>query len=173
MTSRKPSAALNSVSSVVALALTLGISLWLEQYLLHRIAPEEYALWPVALAVMALPPLLHAALSGGLNRFLGEAHHRNDREQISCVISSLLGPLWIAAAVGAALGALLVWQLPSIFSVDERYHLDSQIVVGALWFAFIIQFPLAPYQASLIVTERFLLSNCIQLSGQFMQRCLY
>lgn len=43
---------INSGSSVLAHLVNISILLWLHQYLLRRISPEEYSLYPVIVSTL-------------------------------------------------------------------------------------------------------------------------
>ncbi len=49
---------LNSLSSIALRLLSVTVLIWTQQYLLRRISPEEYALYPVLVSTMIFAPIL-------------------------------------------------------------------------------------------------------------------
>ena len=64
---------INSASSLVTRMLSISVLIWLQQYLLKRITPEEYSLLPVLYSVMMFAPLITTILISGLGRYIAEA----------------------------------------------------------------------------------------------------
>jgi len=65
---------INSASSLLTRMLSISVLIWLQQYLLMRIKPEEYSLLPVLYSVMMFAPLITTILTGGLGRYIVEAY---------------------------------------------------------------------------------------------------
>ena len=55
---------INSTSRVLAELINVGVLIWLQQHLLARIDPEEYALYPVVMAPFVLVALFIMILTG-------------------------------------------------------------------------------------------------------------
>lgn len=71
---------INSASSVVAKVLNVCVLIWLYQHLLRRISPEEYALYPPLMGVMAFAPTLTNIPSGPDSELTNEHSGRAFRE---------------------------------------------------------------------------------------------
>jgi len=158
----------NSATSVAYRLLSLSVLVWLQQFLLSRISPEEYALYPAIVGLLACSTVLGEFLSGGASRYLTEAYARGDDERVSGVISSLLPVLVGAGLLFCALGGLLVWRLTGFLQVEPALLGDARTMTALLVLDVVVQLVLAPFVAGLHVRQRFVLSNAIQLG----QECL-
>lgn len=72
---------INSASSLVTRMLSISVLIWLQQYLLKRITPEEYSLLPVLYSVMMFAPLVTTVLTAGLGRYIVEANTKEYGER--------------------------------------------------------------------------------------------
>ena len=70
----------NAGSSLATTLIRMSFLVWINQYLLRRIAPEEYALIPVVMALMVVIELFPMVFLRGLSRFMVEADARDDAE---------------------------------------------------------------------------------------------
>ena len=107
----------NSLSAVIARVLNIGIQLWVVQYLLKRIAPEEYALYPVIVSLMAFLPLLTVVLTSGLGRFVVEAYAKGKEEQVTQIVTTMFFLLLAASLVVLVAGLLFVWNIGHILTI--------------------------------------------------------
>ena len=79
----------NSASGLAEHFVNLLVQVWLYQYLIKRISPEEYSVYPVVTALLVFIPPMLVVLTSGLTRDTVEAHTRSDfvrslREERSC-----------------------------------------------------------------------------------------
>jgi len=112
---------INSASSVVAKVLNVCVLVWLYQYLLRRISPEEYALYPVLMGVMAFAPLLTLILTSGLGRYIVDAYAKGDEQRVTQITSTMF-PLLLAATVPVlVIGGLFAWYVDRILTIAPAY----------------------------------------------------
>jgi hypothetical protein len=119
---------INSASSVATQVLHFSVLVWLQQYLLRRISPEEYALYPVVMAVMVFSPLLTVFLTSGLGRFVVVAHARDER-QVTQIVQPLSDPARAGFLV-LGLGWWFAWNVAA-FS-DPRNTPGMPIMLATL-----------------------------------------
>src|SRR5690606_15222238 len=84
---------INSSSSFATNLLNISVLVWLQQHLIKRIEPAEYAIYPLLMAVLLFVPLLSTLMIGGVGRFVTEAYARGDERRVTQIVSTLLGPL--------------------------------------------------------------------------------
>jgi hypothetical protein len=87
---------LNTASAVLTRAINVSLIVWLHQYLLRRISPEEYQLLPLLMSIIVLLPLMTAFLTAGLGRFMLTAYAQGDDRQVTQIVSTMF-PLLLAA----------------------------------------------------------------------------
>ena len=80
---------INSASSLVTRVLNISVLIWLQQYLLKRITPEEYSLLPVIYSVMMFAPLITTILTGGLGRYIVVAYAKHDDNRVTQIVSTM------------------------------------------------------------------------------------
>jgi hypothetical protein len=96
---------INTASGILARTINVSVVVWLHQYLLRRITPEEYSLLPLLLSVIVLLPLLASILTAALGRFVLEAYVRGDYRAVTQIVSTafpmLLGMAFLLLLGGA------------------------------------------------------------------------
>ena len=160
---------INSGSSVIARALNVSVLVWMHQYLLHRISPEEYSLLPVLLAVMAFTPLLTTILTSGLGRYIVEAYAKNDERRIVQIVSTMF-PLLLAAGLGVfAGGCVFSWYIDHVFKIDPERIWEARIMMALLIFSLAVRLPLSPFGVGLYVRQKFVLRNLINVCAEVLR----
>ncbi len=152
----------NSMSGVVTVVLNLSVLVWLQQYLLRRISPEEYSLYPVVISVMAFSPLLTVFLTSGLGRFVVVAHSKEDERQVTQIVTTMFPILLGAGFLFLGLGWWFAWNVGSVLTIPPEYIWDARIMLATLMFSSAIRLPLAPFSVGLYVRQKFMLQNVIQ-----------
>mgnify|MGYP000709419330 CR=1 FL=1 len=88
---------INSVSSILTMAIEVLFNFWLYQYLIRRITPEEFSLLPVVMSIMIFIPLLTVFFTSGIGRYIIDAYARGDEEGVTRIISSIFPFLAVCA----------------------------------------------------------------------------
>jgi len=155
---------INSASSVATQVLHFSVLVWLQQFLLRRITPEEYALYPVVTSVMVFSPLLTVFLTSGLGRFVVVAHSKEDDRQVTQIVTTMFPILSGAGFLVLGLGWWFAWNVGSVLTIPPEYIWDARIMLAALMFTSAIRLPLAPFSVGLYVQQKFVLQNVIQIA---------
>ena len=121
--------AINSFSSLAAAAINASILVWLQQFLLKRISPEEYSIYPVVASVSVIGPILTIILTDGLSRYAIEAYARNDRKRVTEVVSSMFPLLAGTSLLLLAGGALLAWYADVAFEIPDGRLSDARVMI--------------------------------------------
>lgn len=160
---------INSASSAIVLLLNLTVLIWLQQYLLKRISPEEYALLPLVMAIMAFAPLLTMVLTGGLGRYITVAYARGDDEQITRICSTMF-PLLLCAGVTVLLaGWIAAWHVDQILRVSPEHLADARTMLALLVFSTAVRLPLAVFGSGFIVKQKLMLLDMIEVFCQLFR----
>ncbi len=161
--------AVNAGSALVAKAINMGVLIWLQQYLLRKISPEEYALYPLLMAIMICAPLLTTILTSGLGRYVVEAYARGDEREVTRIVSTMLGPLAGAGLVVLAGGWLVAWNVDHVLEIAPAQVSDARFMLALLMFSAAVSVPAAAMSVGLYVRQKFVLHNVIRLAAEFFR----
>lgn len=154
---------LNSTSSLIERFITLFIQLWLYQYLIKRITPEEYSLYPVIMALVVFVQPLTSLLTAGISRFTIDADARGDAHRVTEITSTIF-PVLVGSAVMLALfGALMSGFLGSIVNVAPGRLPEARVMLLLLFASVSLRLVLAPFSVGLYVRQKFVLANTLAL----------
>ena len=154
---------LNSASGLAERIVNLLLQVWLYQYLIKRITPEEYSLYPVVTALLVFIPPVMAVLTSGLARYAVEAYTRGDHLRITEITSTIFPVLLGAGLVLALLGTVLTRYLDHVLNIAPRQLSDARLMVLLLFGSLALRFILTPFGVGLYVCQRFVILNALNL----------
>lgn len=162
---------INSVSSVLTRLLRLSVLVWLQQYLLKRISPEEYAIYPILAAVIMLLPLVKTMFTTGLGRYITEAYAKEDDQGVTEIVSTMcpvLVAVFLAILVG---GGVFSWYVDHVLVIgsEPARIWDARIMMALMMFTFAFRLVMTPFTLGLYVRQRFVLSNAIEFGAQLLR----
>jgi len=163
---------INITSSVVARVLNVFVLIWMYQYLLRRISPEEFSLYPVLTGIMAFTPLLTVVLTGGLGRYIVEAYAKSDENRVTQIVSTMFPLLLGVALIILVAGLILAWNINYVFHIEAERLIDARLMLGLLVFSAAVRLPLSPFGVGMYVRQRFVLQNLIAVSAEFLRIAL-
>ncbi len=163
---------INSASSVATQVVNISVLVWLHQYLLRRISPEEYSLYPVLMAVMVFVPLLTVILTSGLGRYIVEAYAKGDEQGVTQIVSIMFPLLLGAGMILLPLGWTFAWYVDRVLTIAPDRVWDARIMLGLLMLSAAIRLPFAPFGVGLYVRQKFVLLNCVRLCTQLLRIAL-
>jgi O-antigen/teichoic acid export membrane protein len=156
-------ALINSVSSVVTRVINISVLVWLYQYLLRRIDPDEYSLYPVVMSVMMLVPVLTTVFTSGIGRYVVEAYAKGDTRGVTQIVSTMCPIVLAVSSVLLSLGWLFAWHVDHVLTVAPAYVSDARLMMGLLMSLAAVRLFLTPFTLGLYVRQRFVLSNVLGL----------
>ncbi|MFA5581478.1 MAG: hypothetical protein WDA25_05945 [Paracoccaceae bacterium] len=159
----------NAGSSLATTLIRMSFLVWINQYLLRRIAPEEYALIPVVMALMVVIELFPMVFLRGLSRFMVEADARDDAEGLARIVSSMFPLLLAVAMVLLAGGIWAAVNIDTLLSVAPEYRRDAQIMLILLIGTLSITVATTPFSVGLYVRMRFVAQNVILLGSELVR----
>ncbi len=152
----------NTLSSAVAKVVNITCLLWSLQYLLGRIDKAEFDIYPVVVVVMMIVPLLTAALTAGLGRFVVEAYAQNDEPRVTQIISTIFPLVLVAALLVIAGGAIICWKIEHLLTLHGHVW-DAQVMLMLMFIGVAIKIATGPFQVAPYVCQRFVLQNSINI----------
>jgi O-antigen/teichoic acid export membrane protein len=160
---------INSASSLVTRMLSISVLIWLQQYLLKRITPEEYSLLPVLYSVMMFAPLVTTILTGGLGRYIVEAYAKHDDERVTQIVSTMFPILCATGLLFLAGGWTFAWYIDKILNIAPERLWDARIMMALLMFSAAISLPLSPFTCGFFVRQKFVLQNIIGVGTEIFR----
>lgn len=153
----------NASSSVVARLIQITALVWVNQYLLRRIVPEEYAIYPVVLSLLVAGEIFSRIFTGGITRYIIEKDAKNDPEGVTEIVSSMVPLLFGAAFVLASLGSVVVWKINFFIQVDPLFVSDTRLMLSLLVLGVCVNILSTPFAAGLYVKQKFVTLNIVEL----------
>jgi O-antigen/teichoic acid export membrane protein len=114
-TSHKRKVLQGSASNLVRVLLSMLVSLVLPPFLVHRMAPPEYSAWVLILQLSNYVYMLDLGMQTAIGKFVAEYDAKGDREASHHLVSTSFTILTVAAAIGSAAIAVMVWSVPQLF----------------------------------------------------------
>ncbi len=162
----------NTASGIVARVVNVSAVVWLHQYLLRRISPEEYQLLPVLTGIILLVPLLTTVLTAGLGRFVVAAYARGDERDITQIVSTMFPLLLAAGGVLLAGGLAFSWYVDRILSIPPGQVWDARIMMALLMLSVGTRPPCAVFTVGLFVRQKFVLHNFLKVAAELLRLVL-
>lgn len=160
---------MNSTSGLAERFVNLIVQVWLYQYLIKRISPEEYSLYPVVTALLVFVPPLVAILTAGLIRDTVEAHARDDDRRVTEITSTLFPLLFTVAIVLALLTAFVTVFINHVLNIAPQNLAEARLMVVLLLGSLALRLALTPFGVGLYVREKFVVLNSLTI-GQTVVR---
>lgn len=162
----------NTASGIAARVVNISVLVWLHQYLLRRISPEEYQLLPVLTGIILLLPLLTSVLTAGLGRFVVAAYAKGDERDITQIVSTMFPLLLVAGGVLLAGGLAFSWYVDRILSIPPDRVWDARIMMALLMLSVGTRPPCSAFTVGLFVRQKFVLHNFLTVAHEMLRLVL-
>lgn len=164
--------AANAASAVLATLISMTVLIWVNQYLLNRIDPEEYQLVPLLTSLLLVFDLFRQVFAGGLSRFMVEADALDDPGEVTRIVSSMFPVLALVALVLCLLGAFVVLRIEDMVAIDPMYLSDARLMFAMLIFTLAQNIATTPFRIGLIVRMRLVEENAITLGTEILRAAI-
>jgi O-antigen/teichoic acid export membrane protein len=176
MTSRveisKRLVAINAASGVLARTINISVVVWLHQYLLRRISPEEYSLLPLLMSIIVLLPLVTSVLTAGLGRFVLTAYTRGDDRGVTQIVSTMFPLLVGAALLMLGAGWTFAWHVDKILCVSPERLWDARCMMALLVFSAAVKPPCTAFSVGFYVRQKFVWYNLLSVGNELLRLSL-
>jgi len=159
---------INSGSTFLTKILTISVVIWLQQYLLRQISPEEYSLLPVVSAIMVFVPLATTVLTSGLARYAVAAYASGDDRRVTQIVSTMTPVLLAAGLLVLVVGGTIAWNVGLILNIAPGRLWEARMMLGIQMAAFALRLPLIPFTPGISMRQRYTLSNAVELGSQLL-----
>src|SRR5216683_1111957 len=153
----------NSASGLAERFVNLFVQVWLYQYLIKRISPEEYSLYPVVTALMVFVPPFLVVVTAGFLRGSVEAHIRKDEQRITAIASTSFPVLLVTSAGLAVLAIVLARYLGSVLNIAAEDLPEARLMVFLLFGSLALRVALLPFSVGLYVRQKFVTTNTLAM----------
>ena len=160
---------INTASSAVTLVLNFSVLIWLQQYLLKRISPEEYSLLPVLMSIIAFAPLATMFITQGLGRYTTVAYAKGDDAEVDRIYSTMFPILCATGVAILVIGWLGAWHIDALVEIAPELVTDAQIMMALLVFSVALRITLSLFNAGFIVTQKMMLQDMIDVGCQLIR----
>lgn len=150
---------INAASTVFAQLLNLFGLLWMLQYLLARISPEEFAVYPVLMSIMVFAPLFFSFFTIGVSRYIVEAYAKGDLARVPEIVSSI-APIIALISVGFLVaGWTFAYFIADIVTIAPKMVESARVMMALLVLSFSLRMILLPFGVGFHVRQRFVELN--------------
>lgn len=153
----------NGLSQVVARVLNLSVLVWLQQYLLRRISPEEYSLFPVIMSAIFFMPLLTSFMNVGLTRHVTEAYAKGDNDQVTTFVSSMFPFILGAGLFMMLIGIGFSLHVDQFLNIPDGRSDEATLMMLLLVITLGVDFIFFPFRIGFNLKQRFVLLNIMRL----------
>ncbi len=160
---------INTASSAVSLILNFSVLIWLQQYLLKYISPEEYSLVPILMSIMAFAPLVTMILTQGVGRYITVAYAKGDDAEIGRIISTMFPILFFAGIAMLVVGWTGAWHIDKLVNIDPAFVSDARIMLALLVFTAALRVTLSIFGSGFIVKQKLMLQDMIDIGCQLLR----
>ena len=160
---------INAASSIGAKLLNASVLVWTYQYLIKSISIEEFAVYPIVMAIMVFAPLFFTIFSGGVGRHLIDAFARGDEAAAVRVLSSIWPALMVAALVLIVVGSFFAAHIDSVLNIAPEFVNDAQIMTLLLFASLSVRMIGSPFLSAYFVHQRFVELNGLQMAKELLR----
>ena len=164
--------AVNVLSTVCTHLIGIGVLLWVNQYLLKRLSAEEYAIFPIVIALFLFLQVFTSVLTGGISRYVTEAYAKADLRRVTEIVSSMF-PLILVSVLGFwTLGGFFALNVGHLLRIEPEQVPYAQQMLGLMVFGHGIVLLAMPFSVGLHVRQKFIWLNLIKLGEQVLRLLL-
>lgn len=149
----------NVASSWVGLASQIALTLILTPFVITKLGLEAYGVWLLLQATVGYYGLVDMGLRAGLTQTITRRIARNDIESVRRHLSAAIPALSLIGMIVPVIALLLCFILPWAVQMSPELSAILWIVILIQAFTVAFQMPLAPYDAVLVGTQRYDISN--------------
>ncbi len=159
----------NASSSVVTRILQATLLVWVNQYLVRRIEPEEYSIFPIVLSLMFFADVFKQMVTGGIGRFIVESDAREDHAAVTRIVSSIFPIVLVAALLFSIAGGFAIWRIDDLLDIHAIYLPQAQGMLVMLVFTLCLNVITAPFADGGYVRQRFVAMNLLDLGCEALR----
>src|SRR2546422_5425479 len=153
----------------IALAISIGVALFLSPFIVHRLGNVAYGVWTLVNSMIAYMGLLDLGMRGAVTRFVSRYHSQGEHLESSRTVSAAF---WLRAAIGLfVVGIALVMPLIAIamFHISPEMQMATRWTIGVAGTSFAVTLAFGVFGGVLAALQRFDLLSGVGI-GQTLLR---
>ncbi|RAH98800.1 hypothetical protein DLJ53_24505 [Acuticoccus sediminis] len=154
---------INGASSVVTRLLNVFVLVFIFKYLLGRISPEEFAIYPIMMSTMVVAPFFFVFFTGGVSRYVVAAYAVDDRQKVTEIVTSITPLLVLTALAFVAGGLTLAAFAGPILAIPDAQLGMARTMLSLLVLSYALQMIALPFGVGFQVRQRFVEWNILGL----------
>ena len=115
------------------------------------------------MSIMTFLLLVKTMLFAGLVRFITDAKARHELERIEKIVSTMFLLAAGVSLVSFLAGGIVAFHINKVVTVAPEYTREAMFIAGVLVVSFSLQILLSPFEIGLLVDQRFVLLNAIEV----------
>jgi O-antigen/teichoic acid export membrane protein len=159
----------NSLCAVVTQVVQLSLVIWLQQYLVRRISPEEYSILPVVWSVMLLLPLTMGAINTAVSRFATEYYASDRQDEMGDLTTSALPIVTFLCAVVLLVGSAIAWRIDTVLNIPVGREAESRLMLLLMLGSYVVSIACVPFCSGISVRQKHYLYNGINLVSELFK----
>ncbi|MBU2627893.1 MAG: hypothetical protein KKE61_04695 [Proteobacteria bacterium] len=152
---------INTVTNLLTYFFSITLLIWVQQYLLRRISPEEYSLLPIVGSLVMFTPIITTIFIAGIGRYLVEAYAEGNELQVTKIVSSIWPILFISGIIFSLLSFYLSINIESILHIPKGYEEMTTLMLLVAFFNLLMAYILSPFLAGFNIRQKFYLGHFI------------
>ncbi len=164
--------ALNTTASVLTQFVNAAVFIWVNQYLLKQLDPEEYAPYPVVVAFVLFLQVFTAGLTGGIARYVTEAYAQKDLRRVTEIVSSMMPVVVGGALIFLFVGGLASWNVDVLLTIHPDQIDNARLMMAILVAGHAVVLVATPLSVGVHVRQQFVWLNGIRLGQQILTMLL-
>jgi membrane protein EpsK len=161
--------AINLVSNVGQLGLSLIVGAWYVPFLVRKLGPAVYGLLPLSSAVTSYMALITLGLNSAVGRYLTISLELRDQQRANLIFNTSLWGCLVVTALLLVPAALGIVYLDHIVQVPSGFEVQARWLFAAAAAAFLLNELKTPFDVSSFCRNRFDLRNIVA-TGEVLTR---
>jgi O-antigen/teichoic acid export membrane protein len=154
----------STLSGYLRPVVRMGLGLVTFRLLYQGLSAEEFGFWSLLWAIFGYGILLDFGFGYAAQKRVAELSVRKDWEQLSRVLSSIVGFYFLAAVIAVAVGLLLSGPLIDLFHVSPDRREEFRTILMVFLIGIGVAFPLGVFPEILQGQQRLILANNLALA---------
>jgi O-antigen/teichoic acid export membrane protein len=161
-----------SASALVARLIDIGLLLWFNQYLIRRIGPEEYSLYPLIMSIMGFLMIAKGALDASNSRYVIAAYARGNLDLVTSTSSTLFVYAAIVVSLIVCAAVPFIYWIDRVLVVTPSLANDLRIMAALITIGLAVMMLSSPFEVALRAKQRFVTINAVEVGTEMLRLVL-
>jgi O-antigen/teichoic acid export membrane protein len=153
----------NVIANYVQYAVSFGVRLFLQAYIIRILGRSEYAIWPLVITCIFFVDLIRSGIGSGGSRYIAHALGRKDLEEVEQITTSLFIALLFTSMVYTVVIVILSIYFERIFDIPEGTEGIGPLALLFAGLTGAVALPFGVFKDGLRASQKFVILNIISL----------